>query len=171
VRAQPAAVGGAHGRTAARPHAGAQRLGPPARSFWGFEEARWVAPWPTTTSTPYWQLSAQRLMSAGRWAGWGAVLSRCEPQLTWTHFVLLCRNVRCQPAEDHQALDVAHGVPPPRAAPPVLRRVVLSDTRCPSGVPVSWSYTGGSAGVRASALPAVVCRPMFITRIQKPGAT
>ena len=36
-------MGGAHGRTAARPHAGAQRLGPPARSFWGFEEARWVA--------------------------------------------------------------------------------------------------------------------------------
>ena len=38
----------------------------------------------------------------------------------------VCRNVRRQQAADHQALDVAHGVPPPRAAPPLLRRVVLS---------------------------------------------
>ena len=38
------------------------------------------------------------------------------------------RNVRRQQAADHQALDVAHGVPPPRAAPPLLRRVVLSES-------------------------------------------
>ena len=38
-----------------------------------------------------------------------------------------CRNVlRQQQAADSVPLDVAHGVPPPRAAPPLLRRVVLS---------------------------------------------
>ena len=43
-----------------------------------------------------------------------------------TGLLRLRRNVRRQQADHHQALDVAHGVPPPRAAPPVLRRVVLN---------------------------------------------
>ena len=52
-------------------------------------------------------------------------------------FVFLCRNnVRRQQAADHQALDVAHGVPPPRAAPPLLRRVVLN--RSSPGTRRSW---------------------------------
>jgi len=52
---------------------------------------------------------------------------------------VLCRNVRRQQAADHQALDVAHGVPPPRAAPPLLRRVVLSSTSFPFGhSPITW---------------------------------
>ena len=40
---------------------------------------------------------------------------------------LFYRNVlpECQ-AADPEALDVAHGVPPPRAAPALLRRVVLN---------------------------------------------
>ena len=38
------------------------------------------------------------------------------------------RNVLdCRPDPDHPALDVEDGVPPPRAAPPLLRRVVLSE--------------------------------------------
>merc|ERR1711966_143154 len=44
-------------------------------------------------------------------------------------------NVLPDQAADYPALDVAHGVPPPRAAPPVLRRVVLS--RLPSSAPLS----------------------------------
>jgi hypothetical protein len=108
----------------------------------------------STPSTPF--VQPQRLMAAGRCSGRGAALGAARSPADMGPFALLCRNVRCQPAEDHQALDVAHGVPPPRAAPPVLRRVVLSDTRCPSGVPVSWSYSCGGARVRASALPAVV---------------
>jgi hypothetical protein len=40
-----------------------------------------------------------------------------------------CRNVlSADQAADPEALDVAHGVPPPRAAPALLRRVVLSET-------------------------------------------
>ena len=41
--------------------------------------------------------------------------------------LILCSsdNVRHR-TEDHRALDVEDGVPPPRAAPPLLRRVVLS---------------------------------------------
>ncbi len=38
----------------------------------------------------------------------------------------LLQNVLSAEADYHQALDVAHGVPPPRAAPALLRRVVLS---------------------------------------------
>ncbi len=33
---------------------------------------------------------------------------------------------RCRYSADHPALDVEDGVPPPRAAPALLRRVVLS---------------------------------------------
>ena len=56
----------------------------------------------------------------------------------WPDFVLLeteadfalppvLQNVRHRFADpDHPALDVEDGVPPPRAAPPLLRRVVLS---------------------------------------------
>ena len=49
----------------------------------------------------------------------------------WRLGLILCnvvnvqRNVRRR-AEDPGALDVEDGVPPPRAAPPLLRRVVLS---------------------------------------------
>merc|ERR1712216_544912 len=41
------------------------------------------------------------------------------------------QNVRHR-AEDPGALDVEDGVPPPRAAPPLLRRVVLSQSSCTS---------------------------------------
>jgi hypothetical protein len=55
-----------------------------------------------------------------------------------------CRNVLPDQAADYPALDVAHGVPPPRAAPPLLRRVVLSRTSSASSsvasfeTPDSW---------------------------------
>ena len=42
-----------------------------------------------------------------------------------TLVIAVCRNVLYRP-EDPGALDVEDGVPPPRAAPPLLRRVVLS---------------------------------------------
>ena len=45
--------------------------------------------------------------------------------LRLTRFSLVQKNVRHR-AEDPGALDVEDGVPPPRAAPPLLRRVVLS---------------------------------------------
>ena len=45
--------------------------------------------------------------------------------LTLCNVVNVQRNVRRR-AEDPGALDVEDGVPPPRAAPPLLRRVVLS---------------------------------------------
>ena len=56
--------------------------------------------------------------------------------------VIVQRNVRHR-AEDPGALDVEDGVPPPRAAPPLLRRVVLN--RLPSTDLVS------SPGARARA--------------------
>ena len=61
---------------------------------------------------------------------WSVLRASGSSSVSELSFLTLClrslQNVRCQPAEDHQALDVAHGVPPPRAAPPLLRRVVLS---------------------------------------------
>jgi hypothetical protein len=52
--------------------------------------------------------------------------------LMLTGSLLSClADVRPDQAADHPALDVAHGVPPPRAAPPLLRRVVLNEL--PSG--------------------------------------
>ena len=86
-----------------------------------------------------------------------------------TGLLRLRRNVRCQQADYHQALDVAHGVPPPRAAPPVLRRVVLNcwahcvgDYHCghaasSSGVGVLGARVGGKCLVSARREYAIFC--------------
>jgi hypothetical protein len=56
------------------------------------------------------------------------------------------RNVRRQQAADHQALDVAHGVPPPRAAPPLLRRVVLNCSTLCRQLPLRQQLWGWGPG-------------------------
>merc|ERR1712225_215727 len=74
------------------------------------------------------------------WALGGLASSDCSPtpvcfRFSGTDVVSACsilinirRNVLPDlPAADLQALDVEHGIPPPRAAPSLLRRVVLSN--------------------------------------------
>ena len=50
------------------------------------------------------------------------------------------RNVRRR-AEDPGALDVEDGVPPPRAAPPLLRRVVLNRSLDLASFPIMGNFS------------------------------
>ena len=70
--------------------------------------------------------------AAGAICGTGGVAGACPGSsgvLGFLTIVALCADVRYRP-EDPGALDVEDGVPPPRAAPPLLRRVVLSQSSC-----------------------------------------
>ena len=80
------------------------------------------------------------ILAAWRWTRVAVDRTGADPDRACV--VIVQRNVRHR-AEDPGALDVEDGVPPPRAAPPLLRRVVLN--RLPSTDLVS------SPGARARA--------------------
>ena len=80
------------------------------------------------------------ILAAWRWTRVAVDRTGADPDRVCV--VIVQRNVRHR-AEDPGALDVEDGVPPPRAAPPLLRRVVLN--RLPSTDLVS------SPGARARA--------------------